>query len=41
MFSEFLKEYAVEIIDFKEKKTKSLTNEQQKSCQNATTCYIC
>ena len=41
MFYEFLKEYTVEIIDFKKKKTKSSTNEQQKSCQNATACYIC
>ena len=41
MFCEFLKEYTVETIDFKKKKTKSSTNEQQKSCQNATACYIC
>ena len=32
---------AMEIINFKNKKTKLLKNEQQKSYKNAKTCYIC
>ena len=40
-FCKSLREHAVEITDFKKKKMKSLTNEQQKSYQNANICYIC
>ena len=31
----------MEIINFKNKKTKLLKNEEQKSYKNAKTCYIC
>ena len=40
-FREFLKEHAIKTINFKKKKMKLLTNEQQESCENATICYIC
>ena len=34
-FCEFLGEYTMKIINFKRKQIKSLTNEQQESCDNA------
>ena len=34
-FCEFLGEYTMKIINFKKKQIKSLTNEQQESCENA------
>ena len=40
-FSEFLKEHAMKIINFKKKKMKLLTKEQQKLYGNAKICYIC
>ena len=40
-FYEFLKEHAIKRINFKKKKIKSLTKEQQKSYENAKICYIC
>ena len=38
---ESLREHTMEIITFKKRKMKLLTNEQQKSYQNAKICYIC
>ena len=38
---EFLREYAMKIINFKKKKMKLLTKEQQESYENAKICYIC
>ena len=35
------REYAVEMIDFKKKKVRLLTNEQRESYKNAKICYIC
>ena len=40
-FWESLREHAMRIINFKNKKMKLLTNEQQKSYQNPKICYIC
>ena len=40
-FCEFLREHAMKIINFKKKKMKLLTTEQQKSYENAKICYIC
>ena len=40
-FCEFLREYAMKITNFKKKKMKFLTNEQQKLYQNSKICYIC
>ena len=40
-FYESLREHAMEIINFKKKKIKLLTNEQHKSYQNTKNCYIC
>ena len=40
-FCESLREHAMELINFKKKKMKLLTNEQQKSYQNVKICYIC
>ena len=40
-FCEFLREHAMKIIDFKKKKMKLLTKEQQESYENAKICYIC
>ena len=40
-FYEFLKEHAMEIINLKKKKMKSLTKEQQESNENEKICYIC
>ena len=40
-FCEFLREHAMIIINFKKKKMKLLTKEQQKSYANATIYYIC
>ena len=40
-FCEFWREHSMKIINFKKKKMKLLTNEQQKSYQNSKTCYIC
>ena len=40
-FCEFLREHAMKIINFKKKKLKLLTEEQQESCENAKICYIC
>ena len=37
---EFLREHAMEIINFKKENMKSSTNEQQKSYQNANIFYI-
>ena len=39
-FSESLREHAMKIINFKKKNFKLLTNEQQKSYENAKICYI-
>ena len=36
-----LRELAMEIKNFKKNKIKPLTNEQQKSYQNAKICYVC
>ena len=40
-FREFLREHAMIIINFKKKKLKLLTKEQQESYENAKICYIC
>ena len=40
-FCEFLKEYTMKLINFKKKKMKLLTEEQQESYENAKICYIC
>ena len=40
-FCEFLREHAIKIINFKKKKMKLLTKEQQESYENAKICYIC
>ena len=40
-FCEFLREYAMEIINFKKKKMKLFTKEQQESYENAKICSIC
>ena len=40
-FCEFLKQHAMKIINFKKKKIKSLTKEQQELNENAKICYIC
>ena len=40
-FCESLRENAMEIINFKKKKTKLLTKEQQESYENSNICYIC
>ena len=38
---ELLREHSIEIINFNKRKMKLLTNEQQKSYENAKICYIC
>ena len=38
---EFLREHTVKIINFKKKKIKLLTKEQEESHENAKICYIC
>ena len=40
-FGEPLREHVMKIINFKKKKMKLLTKEQQESYENATVCYIC
>ena len=40
-FCELLTERAMKIINFKKKKMKILTKEQQKSYENGKICYIC
>ena len=40
-FCESLREHAMKIINFKKKKMKLLTKEQQESYENAKVCYIC
>ena len=40
-FCEFLSEHAMNIINFKKRKTKLLTKERQESYENAKICYIC
>ena len=40
-FCEFLREHAMNIINFKKKKLKLLTKEQQEPYENAKVCYIC
>ena len=40
-FCEFLRKHAIKIINFKKKKMKLLTKEQQESYENAKICYIC
>ena len=40
-FCEPLREYTLEMINFRKKKTKLLANDQQKSNENAKICYIC
>ena len=40
-FCESLREYTMKIINFKMKKMKSVTKEQQESYENAKICYIC
>ena len=41
MFCEFLRKHAIKIINFKNKKMKLSTKEQQESYENAKICYIC
>ena len=41
MFCESLREHALEIINFKKKEMKLLTNEHLKLCQNAKISDIC
>ena len=40
-FCKFLREDAMKIINFKKKKMKLLTKDQQESYENAKICYIC
>ena len=40
-FCESFRENAIKIINFKNKKMKLLTKEQQKSSENIKICYIC
>ena len=40
-FCEFLREHAMKIINFKKKKMKLLTKEQQESYENTKICYTC
>ena len=40
-YCESLKEQAIKIVNFKKKKMKLLTKEQQESYENAKICYIC
>ena len=40
-FCEFLREHIMKIINFKKKKMKFLTKDQQESYENAKICYIC
>ena len=40
-FREFLREHAMKIINFKKKKMKLLTKEQEESYENAKICYTC
>ena len=40
-FCKFLRNFAMKIINFKKKKMKLLTKEQQESYENAKICYIC
>ena len=40
-FCEYLREYAMKIINFKNNKMELLTKEQQESYENAQNCYIC
>ena len=40
-FCESLRELAMKMINFKKKKMKLFTKEQQESYKNATSCYIC
>ena len=40
-FCEFLTELAIKTINFKKKKTKLITKEQQESFENSKICYIC
>ena len=40
-FCESLRKHAMKIINFKKKKMKLLTKEQQESYENAKICYIC
>ena len=40
-FCELLRKHAMKIINFKKKKMKLLTKEQQESHENAKICYIC
>ena len=40
-FCESLREHAMKMINFKKKKVKLLTKEQQESHENAKDCYIC
>ena len=40
-FCKYSRERSMEIIKFKKKKVKLLTNEQQKSYQNTNICCIC
>ena len=40
-FCKFLRDFAIKIVNFKKKKMKLLTKEQQESYENAKICYIC
>ena len=40
-FCRFLRKHAMKVINFKKKKLKLLTKEQQQSYENAKICYIC
>ena len=39
-FCEFLREHAMKVINFKMRKMKLLTKEQQESYENAKICYV-
>ena len=40
-FCEYLREHAIKMINFKKKKMKLLTTEQQESNENVQICFIC
>ena len=40
-FCEFLRKHTMEIVNFKRKKMKLLTKEQQESYENPKNCFIC
>ena len=40
-FCKFLRKRGIKLINFRKKKMKLVTKEQQESCKNAKICYIC